>query len=191
VIDNINVSEVWVEYWFDAGEHSNETMVNTIGDFWEHTVVIELESEILHYIISAKDFLENWENTGVCNVSIIPNSPPEAPLIDGLTEGEAGVEYDYTFVADDPEEDDISYYVEWGDDTTSGWTEFVASGTEITLSHTWEEQGTYLIQAKAKDIHEAEGPWGELEVEMPLDLQLIVHQVLMEQFLRNNLNHLL
>jgi len=188
VIDNINVSEVWVEYWFDAGEHSNETMVNTIGDFWEHTVVIELESEILHYIISAKDFLENWENTGVCNVSIIPNSPPEAPLIDGLTEGEAGVEYDYTFVADDPEEDDISYYVEWGDDTTSGWTEFVASGTEITLSHTWEEQGTYLIQAKAKDIHEAEGPWGELEVEMPLALQLVDHQLLMEQFLRYNLN---
>lgn len=76
-----------------------------------------------------------------------------------------GIEYEYTLVATDPDGDDICYFVDWGDNTTSGWTEYVASG--VTLKHTWSEKGTYTITAKAKDVFDAEGPEGTLEVTMP------------------------
>jgi len=114
----------------------------------------------------------------------IPNNPPVAPDIDGQTSGTAGEEYEYTFFTTDPENDAISYYVDWGDDTNSGWTDFVASETEITLTHTWDEEGTYTIRAKAKDICDAESDWGTLEVVMPVNQQVInpLLQMLLERF---------
>ena len=42
------------------------------------------------------------------------------------------------------------------------------SGEEITVSHTWDEKGDYIIRCKAKDIHDAESDWGSLQVEMPM-----------------------
>lgn len=99
------------------------------------------------------------------------NTPPAPPTIDGQTSGKAGVEYEYTFLTDDPEDDNVSFYVEWGDGTNSGWTEFVASETEVTLPHIWEEQDTYTIRAKAKDILGEESNWGSLVVTMPVNQQ--------------------
>jgi hypothetical protein len=122
-------------------------------------------------------------NTSVSSVSalsasdftIIGNSnPPYAPEIDGEIRGTAGEEYEYTFFTMDPEEENISYYVDWDDGTSNGWTDFVPSGTEIVLAHTWEEQGDYIIKAKAKDIHNSVSDWGELEVEMPLSFEFVI-----------------
>ena len=96
------------------------------------------------------------------------NTPPDKPTIDGLTSGKAGTPYDYTFRAIDPDGTDIWYYIDWDDGQTEEWIGPYESGEEVIVSHTWEEQGTYTIQAKAKDPYDAEGPWGELEIEMPI-----------------------
>ncbi len=95
------------------------------------------------------------------------NLPPEAPIIDGSTSGKPGKKYEYTFNAVDPDGHDVCFYVDWGDNTSTGWTDFVASGNEIILTHTWEEQGTYMVRAKAKDVYDAESDWAELEITMP------------------------
>jgi len=39
----------------------------------------------------------------------------------------------------------------------------------IELSHTWVEEDTYTISARAKDVWGAIGEWGTLEVEMPVN----------------------
>lgn len=96
-----------------------------------------------------------------------PNAP-EAPGIDGPIEGEIGEEYDYIFVAEDPNGDDIYYYIEWGDGEKENWVGPYPSGEEISVSHTWIREGTYIIKARARDIDYLWGPWGELEVVMPL-----------------------
>jgi len=97
-----------------------------------------------------------------------PNTPPEKPDIDGLTSGNAGTSYDYTFTSTDPDGDNIKYYIKWGDGD-SEWTSFVASGTPVTVSHTWSSQGTFSIEAKAKDSNGAESGWSTLQVTMPLN----------------------
>lgn len=76
---------------------------------------------------------------------------PSKPLIDGPVNGKTGEKYDYTFSAIDPNNDYIFIYVDWGDDTNSGWLGPYQSGMEITLQHSWSEKGTYLIIARAKD----------------------------------------
>ena len=100
------------------------------------------------------------------------NDHPEKPTIDGPTSGKAGNEYKYRFSASDPEKHNVLYYIDWGDDTNSGWIGPYDSGEEITLSHSWDEKGTYTIRAKAKDAFDAESDWATFEVSMPKNKEL-------------------
>jgi outer membrane protein assembly factor BamB len=95
------------------------------------------------------------------------NTPPEAPIISGETNGNVGQRYWYTFNSVDPDRNPISFYIEWGDDTTTGWTMERGSGENCYYDHTWSEPDTYIIKAKAKDVMGEESDWGTLEVTMP------------------------
>jgi len=97
------------------------------------------------------------------------NSPPSVPEIDGIVNGSAGKEYDYTFISIDPNDDDIWYYIDWNDGTYEDWIGCYESGEQVVVSHTWDEEGTYIIRAKAKDIFNVETDWGTLEVTMPVN----------------------
>jgi len=94
------------------------------------------------------------------------NSPPNAPTISGETNGEAGVGYWYTFVAVDPDNNPVTFYIDWGDGD-EGWKIEGASGGKYYYKHTWSEQGNYTIRAKAKDVLGEESDWATLEVTMP------------------------
>ncbi len=95
------------------------------------------------------------------------NLPPEAPTIDGPTSGKKGTEYHYNFTANDPNGNNVYYFIDWGDNTTEGWIGPYASNEIITWNHTWNERGTYTIKAKAKDIYDAESNWTTLKVTIP------------------------
>jgi len=95
------------------------------------------------------------------------NEPPTSPEITGTTSGKTGNSYDYGFVSNDPDRNPILYYIDWGDGTHDGWTEDYDPGSGITLSHTWNNEKTYTIRAKAKDTFGLESDWSYLEVTMP------------------------
>jgi len=84
------------------------------------------------------------------------NDPPNKPSIDGPDNIKAGDPHDYTFVATDPEGDDIFYHIGWGDGNYEDWIGPYGSGEEISLTHTWDVKGTYTIQAKVRDIYGGE-----------------------------------
>lgn len=115
---------------------------------------------------------------GYTNWYAIDNTQPTKPTIDGEVEGQIEVEYEYTLAAIEPDGHDISYYVDWGDETNSGWTDFVASGTEETLTHTWMEEGDYIIQCKVKDLFDNESEWETLEITMPVSQQTTSYPIL-------------
>ena len=100
------------------------------------------------------------------------NSPPDAPIIEGPTQGKAGTEYIYKFTSIDPDNNPVSVYIDWGDDTTTGWTREYASGETAKIKHTFNQQGTFNIKAKAKDTLGEESDWGYLEVTMPVNYNL-------------------
>ncbi|UCF12577.1 MAG: PKD domain-containing protein [Thermoplasmatales archaeon] len=101
---------------------------------------------------------------------IIENTAPDSPTIDGTTNGKAGTEYEYTFKAVDPDDDEIYYWIEWGDGFIEEWVGPYASGEERTITHTWSKKGNYTIRCKAMDVYGKESAWGELEVVMPMNL---------------------
>ena len=89
------------------------------------------------------------------------NQPPNPPRIYGPHRGKVGVAYAFTFVTTDPDGDNVSYYVDWDDGTSTGWTHFYPSGLDCLCSHTWTKKGIYLIRCKANDTHGAESDWAE------------------------------
>ena len=123
------------------------------------------------YLLTGVTVLSNYESMDVLLVKLEPeeeNQPPSAPIIDGPANGKVSTAYPYTFISNDPEGDQISYYIEWGDGKTTDWTAFRPSGPPgYSESHSWNIKGTYTIQAKAKDIYGAESDWGTLTVTMP------------------------
>ena len=90
----------------------------------------------------------------------------------------------YEVYALDIDEDKVSYFFNWGDNTNSGWTEFVDSGVEVTASHNWNK-GEYMLEVKARDIYGTESDWSNpLSVSMPRNKQST--DILFQQFLENS-----
>ena len=93
--------------------------------------------------------------------------PLERPIIKGPKTGRIGVTYDYEFVQYNPECDDICYFIDWGDNTTTGWTDHYEPGKKITINHTWYEKEDYEIKAKVKDILGRVSDWETFTVTIP------------------------
>jgi outer membrane protein assembly factor BamB len=95
------------------------------------------------------------------------NNPPDAPTIDGPTGVPPGT-YEYKFKAIDPDGDNISYTIDWGD-ANSDETVFYNSGEEVTVIHTYSSRSSYIITAYAKDEHGLIGPTETNPVEISMD----------------------
>jgi hypothetical protein len=100
------------------------------------------------------------------------NLPPDTPMITGPSNGKIRIAIEYNYTTIDPDGDTISYFIDWGDGTDSGWIGPYASGDVIPQSHTWSKKGDYTIKAKAKDSYGNEGDWGELSVTMPFSYNI-------------------
>jgi len=94
------------------------------------------------------------------------NAPPITPEIDGPPRGKPFIQYIFTIVTTDVDADTVFYYVDWGDNTTSGWLGPYGSGVQQSVTHSWNQKGTYSVKVKAKDIHGAESDWGVLSVKI-------------------------
>ena len=96
------------------------------------------------------------------------NNAPDKPLIDGPSSGIANNEYEYSFITNDPEGDEIYYYVEFCEGCQDAqWYGPFQSGYNLKMSHAWEEQGTFEIRVKAKDSYGMESDWTTMSVSMP------------------------
>jgi len=122
--------------------------------------------------VKAKDIhgaQSDWSDA--LTISIVENEPPNKPTITGQIQGKPGVKYLYTFVTTDPDDDDVYYYVDWGDGNNSGWKGPYDSGEDASATHSWSSPGTYTIKVKAKDTLDDESEWGTLDVTMPVNYQ--------------------
>ena len=108
-----------------------------------------------------------WSET--LTVTITDNTPPNVPEITGPNSGKPGNEYLYNIQTTDAQGQNIYYFVDWGDNTTTDWLGPYVSGTLIHVTHSWTTRGDYTIRVKAKDTMLSESDWGTLQITMPMD----------------------
>jgi hypothetical protein len=123
----------------------------------------------------------NWSNLLV--ITIVDNKPPTTPVVTGQDRVKVKHSYYYTAIATDPDKDQLYYFFDWCDTTTSGWIGPYSSGSTIILSHNWSKIGDVLVRVKAKDSWGAESDWGILPVRIPATLPALpFFQWLFERF---------
>jgi len=108
-----------------------------------------------------------WSDPANITLEIIENQPPLAPVIGGQDTGKPGSDLEYQFITSDPEDHEVYYFVDWDDGSIEEWSGPYDSDEEASLTHTWEEKGSYTIKAKAKDAYDEESEWATMEIAMP------------------------
>jgi len=152
---------------------------NTWGSNWGYDGFFNIEYDILNLggFIASVEYNPESFNWG-----------PVAPEIIGPASGKPGTEYEYIFTSMDPDGDDnIYYYIDWGDGLIEEWIGPYDSGKSFEVKHTWENKANYNIKAKAKDISGRESKWAILQFSMPKNKQLL--NVPFTEFLKMIMKH--
>lgn len=149
------------EYQWDFGDGNTSDEQNSTHNYVEggnYTVILS--------VTDAEDITIRDSTWALINGD---NTPPGTPTIDGPPSGKPGIEYEYTFVSTDDDNDELYYFIEWGDGIDEA-TGVFPSGVKAHANHTWAEKGTYIIKAKAIDPYTSESDWGTLSVTMPRNI---------------------
>jgi hypothetical protein len=107
-----------------------------------------------------------WDEFLKMLLGLLDNLLPNTPSVSGPSKGKAGEQYDYIVCSTDPDGDQISYYFDWGDQTST-LEGPCSSGQEVTVSHTFKKEGNFDIKVKAIDEHNGESDWSIHSVTMP------------------------
>ena len=138
-----------------------------LGDLWGEGLIEyqPIEDDIVDLITFLENHLIGDPSLQISDSSQPPNKP-DPPT--GPSGGNIEVTYEFTAVTDDPENDELYYLFDWGDDTISEWIGPFESGESCTESYIWYQQGTYQVKVKAKDEHGTQSEWSDpLSVSMP------------------------
>ncbi len=167
---NLGGSQYQRFWYYENGAIINNVLLETAALNLSANVIYDITDEAglrSALGISSQPNLQPLSVIPVGNPFTTPNSPPEMPDIDGQTSGSAGTAYTFTFNSVDLDGDDVYYYIIWDDGYIENWDGPHPSGEDFDIDHTYSKEGTYTIEAKAKDINGAESDWGTLEVTMP------------------------
>jgi hypothetical protein len=88
--------------------------------------------------------------------------------MNGVSSGNTGTTYDYMIESTGVNEDSIRYLINWGD-STNYTTTFYSYGKQVTVSHTWNSEGTFTISAIAEDENGLKREVNSLEISMTKD----------------------
>jgi len=101
--------------------------------------------------VSIKSDADNTPQSVNVNYTIYENHPPDKPSISGPTEGYTRNTYYFTGSATDPDNDSLRYRLV----SSSSWSDFVPSGTEVLQGWYFGSQGTWGMGVQAEDKHGA------------------------------------
>ncbi len=101
-------------------------------------------------------------------ITSVDNHPPSAPTIDGPTQVRIGIENTWSFYSTDPDGDNITYYVDWGDKCGGAeWHGPFLCNKTTEITHTYQSKNTLLINAMSVDENGAESNITYFEVVIP------------------------
>jgi len=131
-----------------GGSFANITVT---GNGITHTVQTEnINIEGFNNIIKLVNDLTPGRNDLFFDALVnIPPLKPARPS--GKENGQRNVEYDYSTIVIDENEDSVYVKFDWGDEISNNWIGPFKSGENITLTHTWNKENDYTIRVKAID----------------------------------------
>ena len=141
--------------------------ISTLGELWGNSLVEYQpeENDVVDLLTILQNHLFGDPSLQIAGSSQ-PPMKPESPQ--GPIEGKVRENYEFSTFTIDPDNDNIYYLFDWGDDIFSDWAGPYESGEICKISHSWNKKGNYEIKVKAKDINGLQSEWSDsLEIIMP------------------------
>lgn len=162
-----------VYYYLDWGDGTNTGWVGPSPSGVQQNIAHAWHSlGIYNVTAKAKDYhgsSSTW--TTPLTLTIVDNTPPNDPSIEGPTIIHPFIKHTYTINSTDPQNQDLRYDINWGDSTgASGYGPF-ASGQAVEITHTYKTKGNFTIRVRSVDTKGAPSNWTELKVHVPLAYQ--------------------
>lgn len=113
------------------------------------------------YKVRVRAMDDNASSLWSSPLKVVVNSPPGQPAISaGKSTVLPGEMISFATSAEDPDGDRLRYIFDWGDGSVSvtNWTE---SGRALSIDHSWQRAGSYVISARAEDCANASSPCSE------------------------------
>ena len=167
-----------VSYGWDFGDGTNGTGMITTHDY------PDIGMYDVTLIVTDDDDFES----DITKSIVLTNQPPDAPIINGPNSGKPRRIYSYTFVSEDPNGDNVSYEINWGEGSVEPWDGPHGSNVVISRDHSWDEKGTFTIMARAKDSYGLIGEWGTLDITMPKNKPFIFNFPLLNWLFEHIIN---
>jgi hypothetical protein len=94
----------------------------------------------------------------------IPN-PPTITILTPSAGRNIDNDIDFSFVATDPDGDDIQYLIDWNNDGSVDETSpTLSSGTAYMSDRMWNSEGTYTVRAQTRDEGGLLSPWATEDI---------------------------
>ncbi len=146
----------YIKDWsWDFGDDTNET-----GEIVTHAYS---NSGTYKVTLTVTDDDDAKDEDSITVVIVTANSPPSNPIVAGETTGKKNVEYQFTAISTDADNDNISYIFDWGDGSTS-ITGLFPNSTSTMQNHTWTSPGIFIVSVYAEDENNAISDTVELTV---------------------------
>lgn len=158
-VDNINP----VNYFYS---------VKTLDDTIESNEFVLPQTNLNDYFVRIRGYNEqfgwgDWSTLYSLHHMNNENNPPQMPRITGPKNPKIGKPATYTVQSIDQDNDDMYYFISWGDNTTEEWAGPYQSEEQVTFNHTWNTKNQYQIKVRAKDEHGLTSEWATLDVALP------------------------
>jgi hypothetical protein len=147
VRDNINLTVVQVEYWFESnGTHKNDTMTHTSEDIWNHSISVPSDHlDVLHYFFYAEDNSSNNASTRTVDVNVHDNDAPT--IIDDSTAPTATTGDVFNFSVNVTDNINVSYVkVEY-------WYGLTVNHTNIPMTYVSGHQWSLMIRIPSDSVN--------------------------------------
>jgi YVTN family beta-propeller protein len=156
-----------ISYQFDWGDGNLSSWSSSIpsGDTIsvDHAYSDSGTYEIIVHAQDEKEKMSEWSEPH--NITINYPDTNLAPITPGSPmgpdDGITGDPIEFQAVAVDPNGDSISYQFNWGDENLSIWSDYLSSGVTFSLTHAYEDSGTYEVIVRAQDESGATSDWSE------------------------------
>ncbi|UCF49649.1 MAG: PKD domain-containing protein, partial [Thermoplasmatales archaeon] len=130
----------------------------------------------------------DWSETST--IELVYNYPPDKPDVSGPVWLFPKLSYKFDFSTSDPDDEDVFYWIEWGDGEIEEWIGPYSSGEEFTLSHSYDEKGDYLIVVKAKDTMDIESELREKYIRVSYSRNRVIINPFLQRLIQTLFNQL-
>ncbi len=165
--------KVWYEIYLEENDPVDPKYLTTIGSFAasKTDITYDMEEDLELFVnynwkIVARDSQDLKTESPVWSFD---TGPPFLPIVSitGPTKVIKNEITEYIFTLTNDYENNVWFYVDWDDDTNTGWMGPYPTPNEIILNHSWSKRGCYIITAEIKDPY-SNGKGDELSIQVPL-----------------------